>query len=200
MKCTEIQKWLWEYEDLPEHDIRRLQVREHVKICPACREEFRLWQESVDWIRESAADGPVPAKRISDTVMRRIYEQESWRVPVVQRAPGISDRTRKWAAGLMSFFLALFFISLFHSLVTKSEEPVDAWYSRLPAASADSQLASADSWGDMWLEGIPVASISDPILVRMDTLQTDPNYWLVFSLLGIVSMLLIMNWLSRVRS
>lgn len=200
MKCTEIQKWLWEYGDLPENDIRRVQVQQHVKSCPACREEFRMWQESVDWIRESAADGPRPAKRISDGVMRRIYQEESWRIPVVRRAPGISDRTRMWAAALLSFFLALFSFSLFRSLAKESKEPVETWFSHLPAASADTQLANADRWGDMWLEGIPVASISDPILVRMDTLHTDPNYWLVFSLLGIVSILMIMSWLSRVRT
>lgn len=45
---------------------------------------------------------------------------------------------------------------------------------------------------------VPVASLSDPIVLRVTPAM--PEYWVALSLLGLVMMLLITNWFSRVRA
>ncbi|MBO9600364.1 MAG: hypothetical protein J7559_21410, partial [Cohnella sp.] len=45
---------------------------------------------------------------------------------------------------------------------------------------------------------VPVASLGDSIMLNVTPAM--PQYWVALSMLGIVMTLLILNWLSRVRS
>lgn len=203
MKCEDIQQWLSEYWDWPEEEIRRHQVNHHIRSCSACREEFRMWQESAKLIQDYSEAGRMNASepRVTDSVMNRIYADEAWRIPIPHRTYNISYRMRKIMTLMMAFFLAVFVVSLFHSLTTvKAEEPRNEWMTIAPVAQTINASILDAGDDDAILQGVPIASISDPLVLRIGTVNPDPNYWIAFSLLGIVSIILTMIWLSRVRS
>lgn len=52
MDCSRAEELLGIYFDLPEGDERRLLVDQHILECPACAEEFRLWEESCSLIQD----------------------------------------------------------------------------------------------------------------------------------------------------
>jgi hypothetical protein len=190
------------YWDMPDHDIRRKRMDEHRKICPSCSEQFHLWRESAELIKSSslsAMPGPAaPYRPTSERVMNRIYRDESWRVPIPNRIYRISYRTRRVSTLTLSFFLAMMSISLYLALSESKAEEEIAFAPIVPVASAQPSGLTLTS-GSV-LEGVPIASISDPLLIAFGPVENDPNYWLVLSLLGTVSTLLIMNWLSRIRN
>lgn len=202
MKCSEIQDYLMEYWDLPQYDPVRTQVDQHIAQCPSCAEEFKLWQESGELIH-SASDLQVPLSevRMSENVMNRIYQDESWRVPIPSRIYHISFKMRRNLTLVMSFFLALLFLCMYGTLMNQPNEDEASFKAVLPIATAGStQISDSTEVGASGIEGVPVASISDPILFTVSTIESDPNYWLALSLLGIVTTLLIMHWLSRIRA
>jgi hypothetical protein len=136
---------------------------------------------------------------MSERVMSRIYRDESWRVPVANRIYRISYRTRRLLTLTLSFFLAMMSMSLYFAMTDSQPEQEVVFAPIVPVASAESGGGLQLTSGSV-LEGIPVASISDPLLITFGSVDTGPNYWLALSLLGLVSTLLIMNWLARIRA
>jgi len=203
--CADIREMLAEYWDLDPGDSRRLLVDEHVRGCPECAEEFRLWEESSHWIRmasvEEAESAPPPSS-VAGAVMKRIYEAESWRLPLSMRTYHLSDRARRLSLGFLAFFLALFLVSFIQSVREGGAGAEESFSSFVPVASASASVSSLGGslGGSPEIIGVPVASISNPIVFRMVTVETDPNYWAALSLIGITSVVLIMNWLSRIRA
>src|SRR5690349_14223435 len=94
MNCNEIQALFEMYHDLPEDDVRRCKVRKHIEHCCQCKEEFEMWDESAELMRIAGMDDDVPplAQPMASKVMNRIYEAESWRMPVPQRVYLISHK------------------------------------------------------------------------------------------------------------
>lgn len=202
MRCEEVQELLVEYWDMPEEDPRRLAVDQHIEQCEQCAEEYKIWQESAELIKSTSVYS-VPTGMTSPTsssVMRRIYEDESWRVPVHTRIYHISFRLRRHLTVAMSFFLALMCISLYFAVSSVPDEEAVAYSPILPVANAVSSEGGIQLTSGAMLEGVPVASISDPLMLTFGPVEADPNYWMVLSLLGIVTTLLVMNWLSRIRA
>ncbi len=203
MKCLQIQELFGLYWDLPEEDIRKRGVDEHIKHCTSCKEEFELWQESTNLIQNlgmgqtELKEMPVPT---SKQVMERIYTDESWRMPVANRTYTISYKMRRNVSAVLAFCLTLFVFSFVYSIVF--EEPKEETYTYynstglLPVANA---LGDSTSSAEL-VQGVPVASISDPLILDMGIIQSYPDYLVVVSLLGIVCLLLTLNWLSRIRA
>jgi hypothetical protein len=208
MKCGDIQQLFGVYWDLPDNDLKKQCVNEHIKHCPACAEEFQLWQESVELIK-SAADKPMlPVNApIASNVMKRIYADETWRVPVTDRIYAISYKMRRNFTAIIAFCLALFMFSFLYSIAY--EQPAEKH-----AASSDSSVfgrigdpvvvASGKS-ESLDVRSMPsaVASLkgfNEPFTYHVGPIHTYRDYLLALSLIGITSALLIMNWLSRTRS
>lgn len=63
MKCEDIQQLFGIYFDLPDDDLRRKCVDEHIQRCRVCSEEFEIWLESTNLIR-SMQVFPANAKKI----------------------------------------------------------------------------------------------------------------------------------------
>jgi hypothetical protein len=202
MKCVEIQELLGTYWDLPKEDIRRLQVDEHIRRCMSCKEEFEIWQESTHLIQNLRL-GPLQPKepvKVSKQVMNRIYTDESWRIPVANRAYSISYKMRRNVSAVLAFCLTLFIFSFVYSVVFVP--PAEEAYTfnnstgLLPVANA----LGENSTSAEHIQGVPIASISDPLIIHMGIIKTYPDYLVVISLLGIISLLLTLNWLSRIRA
>jgi hypothetical protein len=208
MKCDDIQQLFGIYFDLPDDDLRRKCVDEHILRCRECAEEFDIWLESTNLIRSMHEIPLMPriSTPIASKVMNRIYEDESWRVPVTDRIYQIPYRLRRNLTAIIALCLAVFMVSfLFNLVYMNNTTPITAEESPF----GFNQVASAsgvNSNGDVVSDGsalseTAVASTSAFIVepIKLSSIHT-PDYWLALSLLGLVSALLIMNWLSRTRS
>lgn len=205
MKCADVQEWIAEYWDLADDDFRKHKVQQHLQGCRACFEQFRLWEESAELIQTVTASIIPTTSSLersggtSTKVMNRIYADESWRMPVAARGLGLSLKLRRTIIGFMTFFLALFAVSFLFALNDRYDEK-STYSSIVPIASLDGGYEDGDGVASISvLEGVPVASISDPLVMRFTPIESDPNYWMTVSLLGLVAVVSIMNWLSRVR-
>ncbi|REE94294.1 hypothetical protein A8990_10185 [Paenibacillus taihuensis] len=200
MKCLEVGQLFGVYWDLPEDDIERKSVDEHLLTCAACREEFQIWEESEQLIRVFSEDSDEigPIDHMNNGVMDRIYNEQSWYMPVPNRSYQFSKSFRRNATLIIACFMAMFVCGLFY-VVTGANDSSSAQVAKLTGlletanAATDSSVISADFYAD-----VPVASISDPIVLNI--VPTVPQYYVALSLLGIIMTLLILNWFSRTRN
>jgi hypothetical protein len=98
--------------------------------------------------------------------------------------------------------LTLFCFSFLYSLayggpenggaVMNADRPI---YGLQPVAAASASPGSLD----VHTMSSAVASLSDPFLLKVGPIHTISDYMLAISLIGMVSTLLILNWLSRTR-
>lgn len=206
MKCNDIQELFGVYFDLPDEDLRRKCVDEHILRCKDCSEEFEIWLESTDLIR-SVSSIPQPSldlkDMISNRVMSQIYENETWRIPVSNRMYNIPYKLRRNLTAVIAFCLALFMFSFLLNLVNESGNDNASEISPYGITQVASASNKSSATEPLSVHAVPknaVASTSgimEPL--KISTLQM-PNYWLALSLLGLISALLIMNWFSRTKT
>jgi hypothetical protein len=208
MKCDDIQELFGIYFDLPDDDIRRKCVDEHILRCRVCAEEFEIWLESTNLIRSMHEIPPMQRKStpITDKVMNRIYEDESWRIPVTDRIYQIPYKLRRNLTAIIALCLAVFVVSFLFNLVYPShsilsaEEVSPSGFNQVASAAGVISAGGLESTTN-GISQTAVASTTALIVepIKLSYIHT-PNYWLALSLLGLISALLTMNWLSRTRS
>lgn len=206
MKCSDIQELFGIYFDLPEGDERRRSVDDHIRGCESCREEFEMWKESTDLIRMAKEDTVpylIDAPRVSDQVMSRIYKSESWKMPVSDRIYAIPYKLRRNMTAVIAFCLALFMVSLMYNFMDNDvnlSAQATAQYGIKQAAKVSE--SPSDALNVHTMSRAVVASASPTIIdpVKLGPIRTVPDYLLSLSILGLISTLLIMNWLSRTRA
>lgn len=202
MKCTEVKEVFAAYWDLSEEDALQEMVNAHINHCLSCAEEFKIWEESSSLIHDSSM--PVITStninnKISSQVMARIYSDESWRTPIPDRIYSITYKLRRNLTGIIAFCLALFTLSLVYSILYQAPN-VTTFDVNVPVAVAMADTSQELDYSNKMLQGVPVASISDPFTLKIGPIKTYPDYLVVVSLLGIMIALLIMNWFSRIKT
>lgn len=199
--CEEIRLAIPDYWDKESDGPMRTMVDEHIETCSECAKEFQIWQESSLLIQSMALDEQEELPRgetMSVSVMERIYAEESWRIPVAERLHSIPRKLRIRLLSLLSGCLAMFGCGLIYQML-------------FPAASVPSapnpgvmqvNALGGDAGGFMFvgIEGIPVASIGDPLVLGLSVIDSYPNYLFALSMLGVICALLTMNWLARIRA
>jgi hypothetical protein len=208
MKCDDIQELFGIYFDLPDNDLRRKTVDEHILRCRVCAEEFEIWLESTNLIRSMHEIPQMPRKStpITDKVMNRIYEDESWRIPVTGRIYQIPYKLRRNLTAIIALCLAVFVVSFLFNLIYPShivlsvEEASPSGFNTIASAAGINSVSEVVPAKNAFSQ-TAVASTSALIVepIKLSYIHT-PNYWLALSLLGLISALLTMNWLSRTRS
>ncbi|MEO3945183.1 zf-HC2 domain-containing protein [Gorillibacterium sp. CAU 1737] len=207
MDCSRAEELLGIYFDLPEGDERRLLVDQHILECPACAEEFRLWEESCSLIQDGGYFEeliPTPAESVSRQVMARIYQDESWRLPASERTFSLPFRMRRNVFAIISLCLALFSVSLFYSLQHRPAEPaaVASEHSALFGFHQSASFSPDETTDADTLSKSAVASATTSFFVepaRLDPIRETPNYWLAFSIIGLIGTLLTLNWITRTK-
>jgi len=208
MKCDDIQELFGIYFDLPDDDLRRKCVDEHILRCRDCAEEFDIWLESTNLIREIHVTPQIPSQttHIANNVMSRIYEDESWRIPVSDRIYQIPYKLRRNLTAIIALCLAVFVVSFLFNLVYPSQSILTAEeaspYGFNTIASAAGKAAGIETVADKEAFSLTAVASTSALIVdpiKLSYIHT-PNYWLALSLLGLISALLTMNWLSRTRS
>jgi len=193
MNCEQASERFGIYHDLPGSSPERIAVDEHIAECSECREQFRLWEESSEMIKrlpmaDAELESEQTVSQISRRVMDRIYAEQSWFMPAVRKTYAFSVRFRIKIALFLTALLAVFSCSFLYT-VWKRNSASNQWGS--------SAFTAADGVGAQTVE-VPVASLSDPIVLKMAPQM--PEYWVALSLLGVIVVLLMLNWFSRIRS
>jgi len=205
MNCSQAEEMFGIYFDLPEEDPRRKEVDLHVRECPACAEEFLLWKESSTLIQSGALLDdmePVP-ESVSKQVMERIYQDESWRIPVSERTYAMPYKLRRGLFAAIALCLALFSVSFIYSLShPRVEEAAPAEHSALFGFHQSASFAPEDTTDANSLSQSAVASSTSLFIepAKLGPIREAPDYWLVVSLIGLMGTLLTMNWLSRTKA
>jgi hypothetical protein len=202
MKCDEVRDLLADYWELPEGDWNRRRVDEHAKGCRGCSEELEIWRESALLIQSiDFNDEPALPERgtVSASVMDRIYTDESWRLPVTEKLYAIPHRLRIRLLSLIAGCLAMFGCGFLYYVTSPG---MTASYVPSSGMMTVSALGGGDTmeFSIAGVEGVPVASIGDPIVLGLSVVESYPNYLFVLSLLGMICALLTMNWLARIRA
>ncbi|MGO4271400.1 anti-sigma factor [Paenibacillus sp. TAF58] len=209
MKCSEIQELFGVYWDLPNDDLRRAAVDEHIATCAECAEEFQIWEESTILIRSAAIESDLSdyEPMVSGKVMNRIYENESWRIPVSERMYAISYTLRRNLTAVIAFCLALFVFSFLFAIVydgtpQSSIATADNSLFDLQAPQAlktsDTESMNGHKMGDAVASLNP--SFMEPLRFHVGPIHSYPHYLLVVSILGLIATIIIMNWLSRTKA
>jgi hypothetical protein len=210
MRCSDIQELFGGYWDLPNDDLRRAAVDSHIRSCESCADEFQIWEESSVLIRSAVEDNAEYGYQhaVSDKVMNRIYQDESWRIPIPDRMYAISFSLRRNLTAVIALSLALFvFTFLFSAVYDNSPEPSRAsagssLYDLQAPKTLDSDGSSQSMNGHTM--GSAVASLNpgfmEPLRFNVGPIHSYPHYLLVVSILGLISTMLIMNWLTRTRA
>ncbi|MFD2672912.1 anti-sigma factor family protein [Marinicrinis sediminis] len=204
MKCEDVRHALVDYWDLPDHDIRRLKIDHHVKQCASCQQEYELWKASREWMHDAQHEFDRQSSEpsaVTSQVMQRIYQTDGWRLPIERKGLALSFRQRFSFAVLLSFFLAVFLFSFVHLAM---QEEVQSFNPQemlgfVPVASNEYSQGAVEK-AAFSMEGIVVASVGEPYLLSMDGMEQNPNYFMIFSLFGFISVIFLLNWLSRIRS
>ncbi|WP_438445622.1 anti-sigma factor family protein [Gorillibacterium sp. sgz5001074] len=205
MKCNEVQELFGVYFDVPDDDPRRASVDEHIKTCGSCREEFEMWEESTDLIRLAKEDTEpylVTSLPVTNRVMSRIYTDESWRMPVTGRIYSIPYKLRRNLTAVIAFCLALFVVSFVYQFNESDSRDVQASAQYGIKQTAKASDNPADSLNVHSMSRATLVSASPTIIdpVKLGPIRTVPDYALSMSILGLISTLLIMNWLNRTRA
>ena len=198
IKCEDLLELIPDYPELPEGDPRRILVDEHVKECDSCREQLEIWLEGSALIQSAALEAPDPVLErvsVSESVMQRIYAEESWRMPVAERLYRIPYRLRIRLLTLVASCLALFGCGVLFRLLPPGTFGPRPSYGIMSVNA----LGKSSGFSLTVLEGVPVASIGDPVVLGL-SLNHYPDYLLALSLIGIICSILTMNWLARIRS
>ncbi|MCY9664690.1 zf-HC2 domain-containing protein [Paenibacillus alginolyticus] len=209
MKCSEIQELFGVYWDLPNDDLRRAAVDEHILTCAECAEEFQIWEESTILIRTAAIESELPdyEPMVSGKVMNRIYGNESWRIPVSERMYAISYTLRRNLTAVISFCLALFVFSFLFAIVydgTPQSSIATADNSLFDLQAPQALKSSGTESMNGHKMGDAVASLNpsfmEPLRFHVGPIHSYPHYLLVVSILGLIATIIIMNWLSRTKA
>ncbi|WP_058303849.1 anti-sigma factor family protein [Gorillibacterium timonense] len=206
MNCSQAEEMLGVYFDLPEGDSRRAEVEEHIRECPACAEEFHLWEESSSLIQSGALLDemePLP-ESVSSQVMARIYQDESWRIPASERTYSMPYKTRRNLFAVIALCLALFSVSFYYSLShpPRAEQAAPAEHSALFGFHQTASYSPDDRTDVDTLSKSAVASSNSFFIepAKLGPIREAPNYWLAVSLMGLMSTLLTMNWFARTKA
>jgi len=198
MNCEGVQKLLASRWDLPEDSAEGLLVAEHAAGCAECAETYRLWRESNALMRDMRADeaevAPEADRRIPERVLSRIYAEQRWAMPAVRKTYAFTTGFRKRLALMSALLLAMFVTSFWYMVTERLAGPGGSMVGALEAAHA----FAAGRETETLLVEVPVASLNH--MMTYYAAPATPEYWLGLSLFGAIAMLLVLNWLSRVRA
>jgi hypothetical protein len=199
MTCDEAQELMETVWDLPDNDLRRQRLIAHVQTCSSCAAEYEMWVESQNMVHVLEHEIPdMDAEQINRNVMDRIYRDFPWLVEETSKSRAVSRVFRKRLTFMIAGFLALFVCSFVYFAATGNQpEPVPEAVTTgiIPTGVADTAqtLNSQDDYN------IPKTNsgIIDPFVVDMN--PTQPEYWMILSLLGIGFAMFFLKRLNRVR-
>jgi hypothetical protein len=207
MKCDDVQELFADFGELPVDDLGRKDVEAHIANCAICAEAYLLWQQSESWLmNEAFIEEQVSAERnVSGEVMKRIYEQESWRIPVADRIFSVSLSLRRNLTLVFALCISLFLFSFLYAFsadswpgIGNSQEDAAIYSLQAPSVLANDAKSTQIDAQTLSSAVASLSPIVEPLRFEMGPIKYS-HFLLVLSVLGIITMMLVMNWLSRTK-
>lgn len=198
MNCNEIKPYLDTYWQLDEEDPLRIEIEAHIFECEHCMCKLGYDTESISFSDFSYDQAILDTTAMNKNVMDRIYAEQAWYMPIASKSYQFSKTFRRNIAIIIACCLAMFSVALFLFVFDYREETNTT--TAHVSGVVDIAKATNDSFATsaIYKGQIPVASISDPIILQV--VPTFPQYYVALSLLGIIMTILVMNWFSRTKS
>lgn len=208
MKCQPIQKLFAIYSELSSHDARKLMMDQHMATCSPCANKWEMWEQTMSLVRASQYVDKVYSSpnRTSQNVMNKIYQVESWRIPVPQRTYVFSLRWLSKLFVLFSVALTVCVIMLISSIVMESPMKLEQVSTDIFALHSPQEhekvVFEKSTDGNEFLSAVAGVSQSfiEPLQFQPVPLHTSPSYLFVISLLGLIISSLFLNWYIRIKA
>ncbi|MFC7682035.1 anti-sigma factor family protein [Paenibacillus sp. GCM10028914] len=198
MKCEEAQELMEYVWDLPDDDLRRIRLRQHVQTCGSCAMEYEMWEDSLRLVHVLEYEvSEARAETLNRNVMDRIYRDFPRFVEENEKGNLVGRIFRKRLTLMISGFAALFGSSFLYFAMkgnTKEPKPEMPVTGILPTGVVgDGSITSQSQQYN--IPGIN-SGIIDPMVVNMDPSQ--PQYWMLLSILGVGLALFFLMRLNRI--
>lgn len=208
MNCRSNQKLFAMYWELSNHDARKLLIDEHNSTCKVCANKFRIWEKTMQLVKTSKEvdDNVTGNVLISQNVMHRIYQLETWRMPIPLRSLSISMAWRKKISLIMvaSFIIciALFFSSFAVETPMKLEKVSMAIFSIHAPQEHEVTVMKQSIDGETLVSAVAGVSqgFIEPLHFQPVPLHTSPSYLFLLSLFGLICSSLLLHWWIRAKS
>ena len=201
MKCDEVLQFIDQYWDMADDDSTRIEIEAHLFDCKHCVALFDKNMFSFDQfteIKDIDSFNEITAVSMNETVMNRIYQEEAWNMPISRKTYSFSKSFKRNIAILIASCLAIF--SFFFFTIIFQDQFDKSGTSKVVASGVlDITVASSSgsTTSDLFSDYVPVASLSDPIVMR--AAPTFSEYYIALSLFGIIMTLLLLNWFTRTK-
>ncbi|GAA0360501.1 anti-sigma factor family protein [Bacillus horti] len=207
MKCQEVHSLIQHYFEGKVDEYTKIKVHHHLAQCPSCTENFQMWKRGDEVIQGSLTPhqvaSPSTKPQVMSQVMERIKQEEKWANPTVKNVRSYKRKTKR-AFTIVACMLMLFFAILVTSTFIPQQEVVTE---ETPSIT-NSEL---DQWEHTIvmkerIQGVEtsmnfnvVASISDPLIYSMpEEEQNGVGYSLIFSVFGLLCIIISLSWITRV--
>lgn len=198
MNCEEAQELMEYVWDLPDNDLRRIRLRQHVQTCGSCAMEYEMWEDSLRLVHALEHEvSEARAEAINRNVMDRIYRDFPRLVEENEKGKSVGRIFRKRLTILISGFAALFGVSFLYFFLkgnTHKLQPEVPTTGILPTGVVGDGSAVTES--QQYIIPRINSGIIDPLVVNMDPSQ--PQYWMLLSILGVGLALFFLMRLNRI--
>lgn len=201
MNCKQVDELLHKYWQLDEENPLRIEIEAHLFDCEQCAAKLDLETIAFPVLECEESTAPFSfeqSQSISSTVMNRIYEEESWFMPISTKRYQFTKSFRRNVSIIIASCLAMFSLALFVFVYDYYDSASSAQKTAISGlVDVANAAATTHVHTSIYSSSIPVASISEPIV--MQVVPTFPQYYVALSFVGIVLTLLVMSWFTRTK-
>jgi len=200
MNCKQVDELLHTYWQLEEENPLRIELEAHMFECQHCAAKLDLDADSFPAFELDELvipENDMTSNSISSNVMQRIYDEETWFMPIATKRYQFSPSFRRNVFIIIASCLAMFSLALFIFVYDYYETSTQVSHKSISGIVDVANAAVTTTHTSIYSSSIPVASISEPIVLQV--VPTFPQYYVALSFIGILLTLLTMSWFTRTR-
>jgi hypothetical protein len=206
MRCQEVRSLIKNYHTGSLDEYTKIRIHHHLADCKSCTEDFDMWVRGEEYIKDarlnsSSLTAPT-SSAVMNNVMGRIKQEEKWANPSTSKGSTYSKRTKK-AVSFACMMLFIFFVLFFAATLTPQYEVVmdPVVDIKMFENSWDINqivLTESTNTDETSMNFRVVASLSDPIIYTLPTEREKFPYAIIFSVFGLLCIILGLSWITRV--
>jgi hypothetical protein len=215
MRCQDVRSLVKPYYEGTIEEFSKIKIHHHLVGCKQCTEDYEIWllgEEIIHYSAEGKETLSVELNQLPNItnpsssnmmkhVMGRIQAEEKWANPSVKHKTTYSNRNKTLYSSLASMVLICFILLFATTMISDgsvfsgSAEKVDIIKELdINKIVMKEQVHQSETRMDFQV----VASLNDPIIYTLPINKNQIPYGVIFSVFGILCMVLGMSWITRV--
>jgi hypothetical protein len=209
MRCQDVQSLIHHYYEGKVEEFTKIKIHHHLSGCNSCTEHYDMWIRGEEFISKrvegmstiESAPKRDSSSLIMESVMGRIQLEEKWANPSVKHNNSFSGRTKTRVSFVFTMFLIFFTLIFASTLIPDNEITVDR---HEPVAMMDDWdfnkivMKERAQQDETTMDFRVVASLHDPLIYMLPVESKKLPYGIIFSVFGILCIILGMSWITRV--